>query len=404
MDPLTLKDILKRSNGTSLSEILQQHNLSLTDLLRGKHHAVSIFKTRESLELPNRNPPDLPEPVNDANELKQDLTGKDESEEQILVNSETKYASEPASERPVQEVPTEANIKVNDELTTAKNLDEKTPKIYRRRYPVGLRKKLRMRPMLNNTYKGQLSRDMISMTARKYSQHRRNVTKSKEWKDVVPSMRQNKTEVENNWTTDYETTTVFIPAEETTITIDVSNNNSSSEENKPDDDLFIKLDDISMEMTETTIIPTKETTTEIIKTEKPSVLSIARPTQNSLGLRRQAFNNRLKRKRLKYKNATTEPPQDDIIKQLFGLGSLVSSSEFIARTQEPKTTVEDNNGDFTTLDDFMTTESSRRTESVPAQTRTYTAKTTISSTPAPTTTEETAKIEIEEILNDTQSK
>lgn len=401
MDPLTLKDILKRSNGTSLSEILQQHNLSLTDLLRGKHHAVSIFKTYEPLEVPYKNPP---EPVNDANDIKQEFTGKDESEEQVLVNSETKYATEPAVEPPVTEVQTEASKKVYNELTTAKNLDEKTPKIYRRRYPVGLRKKLRMRPMLNNTYKGQLSRDIMSMTARKYSQHRRNVTKSKEWKDVIPSMMQNKTEVENNWTTDYETTTVFIAPEETTITIDVSNNNSSSEENKPDDDLIIKLDDISMEMTETTIIPTSEITTEIIKTEKPSMLSIARPTQNSVGLRRQAFNNRLKRKRLKHKNATTEPPQDDIIKQLFGLGSLVSSSEFIARTQEPRTTIDENNDDLTTLDDFMTTETSRRTESIPAQTRTYIVKTTISSTPAPTTTEETAKIEIEEILNDTQSK
>lgn len=395
MDPLTLKDILKRSNGTSLSEILQQHNLSLTDLLRGKQHAVSIFKAHESLEVQSKNPSQ----PNEFSDIRQD-----ESDEQTLVNSETKYATEPATEFPMpDEILSEVNKKDDDDpTTTRKPLEEKTPKMStRRRFP--MRKKLRMRPMLNNTYKGPLNRDLIALNARKYLHHRRNVTKSKEGTDIIQSMVQNSTNDETNNRVKHEMTTVAIGPEETTITIEVGNNNSSSEEIKPGDDINSKLDEIDMDMTEAAAVPAKDIVTEISKTatEKPTVVSMVRPTVNSSALRRQAFNNRLKRKRLKHKNATTEPPQDDLIKHLFGLGSLVSSSEFIARTQEPKS-IEEDSRDLTTLDDYMTTESTQKTESAPFQTRTSTTK--VTTTPVPSTTEENAQIEIEEILNDTRGK
>uniref|UniRef100_A0A2H1WHL1 SFRICE_008229 n=1 Tax=Spodoptera frugiperda TaxID=7108 RepID=A0A2H1WHL1_SPOFR len=397
MDPLTLKDILKRSNGTSLSEILQQHNLSLTDLLNGKQHAVSIFKSPDSLEALNKKPT---EPENYIIDNKQEIRDKG-SEEQTLVNVETKYATQPPVEYTTpDERQTEISKKDEDqEITTTLKPVEPTPKIStRRRFPIGTRKKLRMRPMLNNTYKGQLSRDLVAMNSRKYSHHRRNATKSKEWKDVLPMMLNNTKDEKNN-TIELETTTAAVIIDETTIAIEVIiNNNNSSEEINVEDDQSSKLDDINMDITETTTTYIKETTTETPKptTEKPT--AAVRPAVNTSGLRRQAFNNRLKRKRLKHKNATTEPPQDDLIKHLFGLGSLVSSSEFIARTQNPKSVEEDT--DTTALDDFITTESSRNTESDLAQS---TIKVSTVVTQPPSATEETAKIEIEEILNDTRT-
>ena len=397
MDPLTLKDILKRSNGTSLSEILQQHNLSLSDLLHGKHHAVSIFKPHDSLEDKNKH---HTEPRNDISEIKQDLQDK-ESEEPALINPETIYATEPVEYATTVEIPVEENVKVEETTTTSKPV-EKLPKIStRRRFPLGARKKLRMRPMLNNTYKGQLSRDLVTLNSRKYAHHRRNMTKSKEWRDVIPVMMQNSTRVEINNTIELETTTTAIIPEETTIAVEIINTTSSEDINS-DDDQRSKLDDVNMDVTENPTISIKEIITEVPKpiTEKPNVVSMVRPNVNASGLRRQAFNNRLKRKRLKQKNATTEPPQDDLIQHLLGLGSLVSSSEFIARTQEPKSYEEDDN-DRTTLEDFMTTESTRRTESVSEQS---TVKISKPVTSLPSTTEETAKIEIEEILNDTRSK
>lgn len=404
VDPLTLKDILKRSNGTSLSEILQQHNLSLTDLLHGKHHAVSIFKPRDSLEDNNRNPS---EPRNDISEVRLDLKEKD-SEEPSFINIETYYATEPAVEytTPVETQTQNTrfgdNLKDYESTTTAKPV-EKTPKTSTRRLPLAARMKLRMRPMLNNTYKGQLSRDLVTLNSRKYSHHRRNITKSKEWRDALPSMMQNKTQDEKNTTVERKTTTTdfMLLPEETTITVEVAQNNTLSEEMHLEDDLHSKLDNIDMDQAETTITSIKEIITETPKplTEKPIVVPTVRPTANSSGLRRQAFNNRLKRKRLKHKNATTEPPPDDLIKHLLGLGGLVSSSEFIARTQEPKS-IEDDATDPTTLEDFITTENTRRSESSAEQS---TTKITKSETVQPSATE-SAKIEIEEILNDTRSK
>ncbi|KAH9630535.1 hypothetical protein HF086_018451 [Spodoptera exigua] len=387
MDPLTLKDILKRSNGTSLSEILQQHNLSLTDLLNGKQHAVSIFKSPDSLEVQNKNP------RNDITENKQDIRETD-SAEQTSINVETKYVTPTPDE-----IPTEEPKKDEDIPTTTLKPVEPTQKIStRHRFPIGTRKKLRMRPMLNNTYKGHLSRDLVALNSKKYAHHRRNITKSREWKDALPMILNNKKDGKNN-TIEAEATTTAVFEDETTIAIEViNNNNNSSEDFNLDDDQSSKLDDINMEVIETTVTYVKETTTETPKltTEKATV--VVRPAANSSGLRRQAFNNRLKRKRLKHKNTTTEPPQDDLIKHLFGLGSLVSSSEFIARTQDPKSVEEAT--DTTALDDFITTESNRNTESDLAQS---TIKVSTFVTQPPSPIEETAKIEIEEILNDTRT-
>ncbi|KAF9422963.1 hypothetical protein HW555_001506 [Spodoptera exigua] len=388
MDPLTLKDILKRSNGTSLSEILQQHNLSLTDLLNGKQHAVSIFKSPDSLEAQNKNP------RNDITENKQEIRDTD-SAEQTSINIETKYVTPTPDE-----TPTEEPKKDEDVPTTTLKPVEPTQKIStRHRFPIGTRKKLRMRPMLNNTYKGHLSRDLVALNSKKYAHHRRNITKSREWKDALPMILNNKKDEKNNTIEAEATTTAVFEDETTTIAIEViNNNNNSSEDFNLVDDQSSKLDDINMEVIETTVTYVKETTTETPKltTEKATV--VVRPAANSSGLRRQAFNNRLKRKRLKHKNATTEPPQDDLIKHLFGLGSLVSSSEFIARTQDPKSVEEAT--DTTALDDFITTESNRNTESDLAQS---TIKVSTFVTQPPSPIEETAKIEIEEILNDTRA-
>lgn len=316
---------------------------------------------------------------------------------------ESLYVTEPTPEHLIT---TEAiQIDVEPEIvptTTIKPLKDNISKTSTsRRYT--LRKKLRVRPVNNTTniMKGQLSRDLITLNSRRYSNFRRNTTKSRQWKDVVATIIRNNTNKENNnKTLPEQTTTEFVP-EETTIYSEIASLNSSYEDFRPQSNTAFKLDDISMDVTEPI---TTETTTEVTTncTEKPvSIISMPRPTAISKGLRNQALNNRLKRKRLKIKSSTTEPPQDDIIKHLYGMGNLVSSSEFIARTQGSKITDATDSTELFAIEDFMTTERSSSTEDNIKLT--FTETTTTEST-IENTTEEAAKVEIEEIFSDTESK
>ncbi|XP_049874992.1 uncharacterized protein LOC126373068 [Pectinophora gossypiella] len=414
-DAVSLKEILKRSNGSNLIEKLQQHNLSLSDLLRGKEDAISILKLDESPEQ---------EPLVDNKENYENIeVNQEQKDVPAVINSLTINAnSEPAQN-------TESSVEKRDDIEsqssgketnpTKEEVKENVPKIVPKRRFQGARRKLRMRPAVNGTYKGQLNRDLMAQTARRYH-FSRNATKSKEWKNVLSLMNTNETkdELYEKEITEDPSTTTSLPDETTILTnaeyynpstILIPLDTESDINNKNENDEIVK------ETTQIPITTTQETTTlEITSTTDKPKVSRLRPAASRMGLRRQAFNNRLKRKRLKQKNSTTAPPveNEDIVMDLFGMPNLVSSSEFIAKTQTPKATTIARNPeeDFTTLDDFMTTEKSKHTESGPRYTRNSTTSYTTSTTRGmPTipryssTTEETAKFEIEEILNDTRT-
>ncbi|CAB3247274.1 unnamed protein product [Arctia plantaginis] len=395
-DQLSLKDILKRSNGTSLSEILQQHNLSLADLLRGKEHAVSILKPNNVLSSKSSEKNITKVDINENSGEPTSLNGS-----KIL---ESLYVTEPTPEHFTTTEAVQTDVEPETvPTTTAKPLQDKIPKMSTsRRYPITIRKKLRIRPVNNTTniVKGQLSRDLITLNSRKYSNFRRNATKSRQWKDIISTMIRNNTNKENNNTLLEKTTTESV-SEETTISSEISSLNSSYEDMRSQSNADIKLDDISMDVTEPI---TTETTTEMTTnyTEKTlGIVSMPRPTAISSGLRRQALDNRLKRKRLKNKTSTTEQPQDDIIKHLFGMGTLVSSSEFIARTQGTKITEATDSTELFTLEDFITTERASR---IDGNIKLTSIKTTTPQSLIETTTPEAAKVEIEEIFSDTETR
>lgn len=412
IDPLTLKEILKKSNGSSLSEILQQHNLSLTDLLHGKEVALTILKNEE----PAIGDESMPK-VLDVAEVSKQIgretmeEGKEYSEEKLLQNSETKYAPgpkiEPESILTIQEETTtpviiETTSVIKETTTTEKVKIDDSPKRSKiRRFPVGNRRKQHIRPVIHtNTYKSPLNRDMIAMNARKYfnNHRRRNTTRSPEWKDVIPIAKKN---ISNSVAAETEETTIAnIIFEETTLQYKQQDDENVAIPAITEENDNVNPKNIPKETASNDLIINEstnpETKTSMVNNEK--VIPI-QETVNATGLRRQAYNNVLKKKRRKLKYSTTEPPQDDLLKNMFGMPNLVSSSEFIARTQGPKTSLDD----VTILEDFITTETAVvKHETKPKHTR---YSTTMANKPiVTTTTEETAKIEIEEILNDSGGK
>ncbi|CAG9788152.1 unnamed protein product [Diatraea saccharalis] len=444
INPQTLKNILKRSNGTSLSEILQRHNLTLADLLSGKENAISVLRSEELIET-HKNVSMSGESVenklfqpktdskvalrknikqtngntekqydrefNESNNRKSDrILSKEEyllsEKEKINAREEKKIIKNLGNSNNMNNTLTISEVKNIQNLSINTN---STPAILaKRRFSGGIRRKLRMRPMLSN-YKSQLNRDLIALSARRYSHHnRRNTTKAKEWKDMLPLMPNLNITDEVN-VDDENTPAPKSDTEETTTTLlDTESLTTST---------ITDIVDMDNDAYDPPITTTEEaeTTTIVLEilesempasiTERPIITPIVR-TVSGPGMRRQSYNNRLKKKRLKHKTATTEPPPNDV-KNFLNIGDYVSSSEFIPRTQLPKfTSTIDIKEAVTELEDFMTTETMSPINNEIKTKKPYlhalTSKaTTVTDYPTIITTEETAKIEIEEILSDT---
>lgn len=438
LDPYTLKALLRRSNGKSLSEILQQNNLSLTDLLNGKEKALSILK-KESLSRAKDfgesrhsntvyyNTMSSIDNINSLNEKK--LSEREKEHEQERVEVETTTFVTTTEYRMLDY--RENNGNEHEEYTGNNHEENNTDGNYRRgylrrRFPGGIRRKLRTRPSEINTYKGQLSRDLIALTSLKYKNHR-NISKSREWKDVIPSMMkelpskseaitQGENESEKVTTTPcpysettsqeayYETTTDASYTSENTDTMtDLKSQPQNTDESKT---TYLELEGTDLAQFTTTNMPLDvitEQEKEVVTKAKP--LPMIKPLMNASDLRRQALNNRLKRKRIQQRSSTTEIPEELEVKDTFGIGKFVSASEFITKTQTRTTNTADDD-DFTTLEDFLTTEAPLKATSRHRGKKLHKTKSTPTFTIQKVygTTEETAKFEIEEILNDNHSK
>lgn len=410
--PAKLKELLKRSNATSLSETLQQHNLSLIDLLSGQTNAVSVLKSESSLDAHKAKSNDSKDNSESSrkNESTQEQRESNENKPEHKSNSEKTtedidYSQQSQKRRQKEEdlEPQNTGKPHNTRIILNENGFKIAPK---RRFP-GIRRKLRLRPTVKtNSVKAELSRDLITQTARKYHDNR-NITKSKEWKEILPSMNVSIMEdsVNKNENSEISTTSTASPDETTNTDIEIYPSTLYDEtetinERFKEDDEQVAIDTIQ-EFT----VPTEETTTaEIITTtEKIKVIRFERPGGYRMGTRRQP-NHRSKRKRLKQKSSTTEPSveNDEHLTDLFSMPNLVSSSDFVARTETPVSTREDMQGleeYFTTVDDLSNVNQKFPHNSTTSTTPKYVDRTSIHST-----TEETAKVEIEEILNDTRSK
>ncbi|XP_063364997.1 putative leucine-rich repeat-containing protein DDB_G0290503 [Cydia amplana] len=413
IDPIMLKQLLKRSNGSSLSEMLQRHNLSLTDLLQGRNEAISALNSGATNE-PQQSDISLESNSKLNEEETKYSTRQTLSKEKI---APTESSSDEDTKGHKNNGNTENDEQVaNKDANETENKKSKPRMSTRRRFPTGIRRKLRMRPTLNSTLKAQLSRDLIALSARKYSNNNKNVTKSREWKDIVPMMP-DRSKTDNNENSKDEVmetapTTTDGPVETTTSSLKISSSSYSlsggkNVSNAKDNE----VENVAATTTEATATITIEVMPDEIMSEieKPKIAPIVRPTANNFTLRRQAFNNKLKRKRLKQKSSTTENPSDDLMRNFLGMANLVSASQFIERTQKPHTTLKMDNTEFTTeLEDFLTTETPPETvDGGVKSTSRFTTSTTPrihAQTSSTSTTEQTAKFEIQEILNDKMTK
>lgn len=413
---MKIKELLKRSNATSLSEILQHHNLSLTDLLSGGTKAVSVLKSESSSDAHNSKSKDSKD--TSENSRKSEST-QEQKESHENKEPENKSDSEKATEDVEDSQQLQMRRHKKEDLepqstgkphSTRTILNENGIRIVpKRRFPGGLRRKLRLRPTIQNSLKAELSRDLIAQTAKKYHDNR-NVTKSKEWKDILPSMNASITQdsVSKNENSEVPTTTIASPEETTNIEIYQS---TLYDETETVNERFKDEELVTTYTTQASTMLRQETTTaEVITTpEKIKNSDLERPGVYRMGTRRQPINHRSKRKRLKHKNSTTEPSveNNEHITDVFSMPNLVSSSEFIGRTQTPISTGEDTQGleeDLTTVVDLSNINETINVEKFSRNSPTSTTPKYIDRTSVHSTTEETAKIEIEEILNDTRSK
>ncbi|XP_022118986.2 uncharacterized protein LOC110995896 [Pieris rapae] len=420
--PLTLKAILKRSNGRSLSEILQQNNLSLSDLLQGRVNALSLLKSREENSENTNQVGDfegIPKNKDDG-----DSTFQHSESKQI---NEYKKTNDPETATTTTEIIYTTESKSTIETLSVSSLNDTaedittTPKTYvRRRFPFNLRR--RTRPV-NGTYKGQLSRDLMALTTRKY-QKNRNIHRSREWVEYIPSntkSRKLKPNIENkqnseNYETDSSVSMTTVLVEETTQPtqdledtlptspndLEINDSNSFTQHkvtDAPESEVFsttLNSDDVP------TTVPVTEKIVTI--TQKPQIIPHIRSMLNASELRRQALNNRLEKKRLREKNLSTES-HGLLQKDVLNADNMQTSSEFIAKTQ-PSTSNTDIETDFTTLEDFMPTEAAPRHHSRMRTTKPQNIRSSLLPKIQPylTATEETAKLEIEEILNDSMTR
>ncbi|CAK1543157.1 unnamed protein product [Leptosia nina] len=436
LEPLTLKAILKRSNGRSLSEILQQHNLSLSDLLQGREKALSLLKTDKTKVNDDykKETGDLMAETKDQYKHMENTTSL--ALEKSVTSNNERIRSEHITSEDVNDAEsklnsTEAdnNVETINDNKTVDNVSDDTTKIHtRRRFPFNLRRKLRTRPT-NNTFKGQLSRDLMALTTRKY-QNSRNIQRTREWVEYMPGQTKRRrvkpeisstegyvTESSNPITTTQaeETTTEPLQTNGRTEEIDFSISSSDFDintsksiiepglivsENTPEtEEIFTTVNVI-----DTTATPVTEKIVTI--TQKPKIISHIRTILNSADMRRQALSNRLKRKRLRQKNLSNDSRDaEKDISKLENYVNMQSASEFMGRTQ-PSTLNTDSENDITTLEDFMSTESVIKPHNRMRSTKPPHVRSSLLPKIQPylTATEETAKFEIEEILNDTMTR
>lgn len=428
-----------------MSEILQQNNLSLADLLHGEEKAISILQRKEIMNNDNSSENIIQNSSVKSNVKTADLIDNTHTEN---INSESKkrplrkiYRDEKQDVKTTTDCTTDIEVTTLNDKENSKDTDsisteqsnklllvESTTRNYlRRRFPAGIRRNLRMRPALNNTYKGQLSRDLITLTSLKYK-NSKTLSKSKEWREILPEMtRRGQNLIKQNVASSSDVavkiiTTSSIPEETTTekvfeTTTDISDTFINTEttfyvdSSKTESLGSTDVDKLNFKTERP--LPTTTMTYEDLKedkeisVDKPKIVPILKHVVNASDLRRQAYNNRFKRKRLKQRISTTDFPEEQGIKEIYGTSNFVSASEFIAKTQV-RTTKSDPVDDYSTLEDFMTTEASRSTKvdkarptRLPQRTNRFTGSMT---TVSPFTTGETAKYEIDEILHDNLGK
>ncbi|KPJ20026.1 hypothetical protein RR48_07491 [Papilio machaon] len=421
LDPISLKDILQKSKGKSLSELLQQHNLTLADLLSGEKNALSVLKTTELPQTEKEAIVELSTTTKTpTTETSRPLTRKTHSvfehamDDKKDINLDELSSSEEIVATTFRYSTTETTTTVVTDKTNTINkfrlqhsFNNETYNIplnktfkagKRRRYPTGVRINLRMRPLGNNSYKGQLSRDMINITNRRYQNN--NFTKFRQWKELIPAIK-NITNSQFNVSledTDQESTT-SMPEDITTENIPQFNTQSS-------DEAEIETTNTNTDTIPTTTVNIIETTTyEMIPPIRPSLTSRVRTRQNITNLRQQAFVNRLRNIKSKHKIATNKTSPGHLLSELFEMANLVSASEFIAKMKsKPKNASDVPIVTVTIADNLTDTSSKSPVQKSIKRSRPREKKLKLSTTEPPiVSTTENAKFEIEEILHDSLS-
>ncbi|CAG9100915.1 unnamed protein product [Plutella xylostella] len=403
ISPMALKELLKRSNGSSLSEILQQHNLSLADLLHGDKNALSALKSDDNTDTQDNYKRERPTIKNDQDD-EVTTTEKSYPEEATTqpISVEITYiynTSEPSTQN-VTEATTEP---VTEPIKEILDIKENAPKIAMKRpYAVNARRKMRLRrPGAPNTYVR-----FMSNPRRQQQNNATSSVQSDESGDLNAATNKSKINDQSN-------------LQENTKKVEKTSNQKLENQ----ESTTVIEDFITTTTEEVTTIDTKVETTEVVNeiettpkeienlqpkteepvtttTEKVTTAPTTRKPMNNIELRRQALTNRLKRKRLRQKLSTTESPEDNLTRDLFGMANLVSASEFIARAKSPTKTTKYNEVTETPLPDFFENEASNKVEK---SSRPILSVASTTKAPVRQTTIEEAKVEIEEIFKDDET-
>lgn len=406
VDPVTLKDILKRSNGTSLSEILQQHNLSLADLLSGQESVISMLNSNKP-HVTSTTKVTESEEYRKLNTQFSDYKGfnkpiMNSKEESLSLNLETKQDLRKFS--PGSNVTTTQTDQMDsqEELKTGESptFNITVPKIVaRRRLPID-RKRLRMRPMMNNTYKSQLSRDLMTLNSKQQFKHlQSNSSKPAELNEFTLGANINNNNqiilnrnrnVTKHLREDVTTVSDIITGHFFDKSVPQASNDEVMKENMNKEAPIQAIANITVERTNLPIkVSLKYTDNSVVK----------RPVNSSTS-RQQEFNIRLKRKKPKQKSTTTASPQNSIL-NLSGGSDLISSTENAVSS----TTSLENALILKLQHGYTPTGISKVVDNVTkARLSSHSRTTSTTTSPISSTTEEFARIEIEEILNDIGSK
>ncbi|XP_011547873.3 uncharacterized protein LOC105380074 isoform X2 [Plutella xylostella] len=403
ISPMALKELLKRSNGSSLSEILQQHNLSLADLLHGDKNALSALKSDDNTDTQDNYKRERPTVKNDQDD-EVTTTEKSYPEEATTqpISVEITYiynTSEPSTLN-VTEATTEP---VTEPIKEILDVKENAPKIAMKRpYAINGRRKMRLRrPGAPNTY--------VRFLSNSRRQPQNNATSSVQSDESADfNAATNKSKIndqsylqENTKKVEKKSNQKHENQESTTVLEDFIT--TTTEEVTTIDTKFETTEVVNEIETTTKEIENLEPKTEepvTTTTEKVTTAPTTRKPMNNIELRRQALTNRLKRKRLRQKLSTTESPEDNLTRDLFGMANLVSASEFIARAKSPSKTTKYNEVTETPLPDFFENEASNKVEK---SSRPILSVASTTKAPVRQTTIEEAKVEIEEIFKDDET-
>ncbi|GBP49168.1 hypothetical protein EVAR_46186_1 [Eumeta japonica] len=430
-----LKELLKRSYGSSLSELLQKKNLSLADLLSGKKSAIQALQT-ETLPHLDENIKTIEKDDSRTNSviIEKENEKIEEKTKNFLIDNESRgtepqqkfhtrnasssidHSSKQGSKMMYDNTNNgEKYQSINLPITTVSSDYIKSENIFnmtgRRRLLPGIRKRPKLRiPMRNNTTTKHYMKQIQSTPAIQIKSTS-TMTPIKDTEntietDVKYSEEKISTTNKRNSDNDDEPTTIETTTLETTLDYTSTQSNFGIPSQIPVTTTKTgkKTNIAPIEIGSTTEMAEHNNMSKIPRTETRPRLIITNSE-----LRKQILNNRLKRKKLIQKDSSDDHEDETMKSKNIG-NRFGSASELITRTEKPHIQITTKIKSYIeateTSEDLTTTHetNTQADENLITEYTTINSEINTSESPILLTTEDTAKKEIEEILEDLNTR